>query len=54
MGSDTVSINTAMKKDSTKNIETGQKEKVEIQIYRVKRGSPFMTFPGNFIILIST
>lgn len=48
MGSDTVTINTAIKKDSTKNIETGQKEKVEIQIYRVKKGESLYDISRKF------
>lgn len=48
MGSDTVTINTAIKKDSTKNIETGQKEKVEIQIYRVKKGESLYDISWKF------
>lgn len=48
MGSDTVTINTAIKKDSTKNIETGQKEKVEIQIYRVKEGESLYDISRKF------
>lgn len=48
MGSDTVTINTTIKKDSTKNIETGQKEKVEIQIYRVKKGESLYDISRKF------
>lgn len=48
MGSDTVTISTAIKKDSTKNIETGQKEKVEIQIYRVKKGESLYDISRKF------
>lgn len=48
MGSDTVTINTAIKKDSTKNIETGQKEKAEIQIYRVKKGESLYDISRKF------
>lgn len=48
MGSDTVCINTAIKKDSTKNIETGHKEKVEIQIYRVKKGESLYDISRKF------
>lgn len=48
IGSDTVTINTAIKKDSTKNIETGQKEKVEIQIYRVKKGESLYDISRKF------
>lgn len=48
MGSDTVTLNSAIKKDSTKNIETGQKEKVEIQTYRVKKGESLYDISRKF------